>query len=305
LLVIVRTQDGVRLHVLVDELPDAPVTVVFSHGFTAAHGEFLLQREALPGRARVVLYDQRGHGLSDQSLPRHATIDQLGRDLQDVLEATCPTGPVVLVGHSMGGMTLMSWARQYPSEVGTRVVGAFLLATSAGELITAGPVARLVRILTWLRMLALAMWLLRLVSPMVTKARKPGTKAGYRWIRHYLFGTDDADPDLVVLVQAMLEATPFTTSAMFYPTFLAHDESAGLPVLKAIPTTILCGTSDRLTPIGHSRAMDRVLQDVLIEVPGCGHSVNVSRPELVNEAILDLVDRALGQSRVAATTSSA
>jgi pimeloyl-ACP methyl ester carboxylesterase len=302
---VVRTQDGVRLHVEVDEVPQAPVTVVFSHGFTAAHGEFLLQREALRGKARVVLYDQRGHGMSDQSDPKHATIDQLGRDLQDVLDATCPTGPVVLVGHSMGGMSVLSWARQYPAEVGTRVVGAFLLATSAGELISSGPLAALVRVLTRLRMLALALWLLRLVSPVVTKARKPGTKAGYRWTRHYLFGTDDAEPDLVVLVQAMLEATPFTTSAMFYPTFLTHDETAGLPVLKMIPTAILCGTTDRLTPVSHSRAMARVLQDELIEVPGCGHSVNVTRPELVNEAIEGLIDRAIGQSRVAATTSSA
>lgn len=280
-----------RLHVEVDEVPGAPVTVVYSHGFTAAHGEFLLQREALQGKATQVLYDQRGHGQSDTTHYEHATIDQLGRDLQRVIETT--TGPVVLVGHSMGGMTLMSWARQYPHEVGTRVVGAFLLATSASDVLTGSTLGKAVQVATRLRLLAFYLWLIRFVSPLVTKLRKPGTKLGRRWIRHYLFGTDDAEPDLVTLVQAMLEATPFTTSAAFYPTFVHHDERAALPVLARIPTTVLCGTRDRLTPVVRSREIAAVLGDRLVEVPGCGHSVNVTRPEVVNAALLELVDRAV------------
>jgi pimeloyl-ACP methyl ester carboxylesterase len=295
----VRTPDGVRLHVEEDGVPDAPVTVVFSHGFTAQLDEFRLQREALAGRARIVLYDQRGHGRSDTTHYGHATIDQLGRDLQAVLEVTCPTGPVVLVGHSMGGMALMSWARQFPEEVGTRVVGAFLLATSAGELVSTGPLATAVKVMTRLRLLPFWLWLIRFVSPGVARVRKPGTKLGHRWIRHYLFGVDDADDaELVRLVQAMIEATPFTTSAAFYPTFLAHDETSALPVLARIPTTVLCGTTDRLTPVSHSRAMAAALGELtsLVEIAGCGHSVNVTRPALVNDALLALVDRATSRT---------
>lgn len=291
-----RTDDGLRLHVEVDEADGAPVTVVYSHGFTAAHGEFLLQREALGGHARQVFYDQRGHGQSDPTLHQHVTMDQLGRDLQAVLDATCPTGPVVLVGHSMGGMAVMAWARQFPEEVGRRVAGAFLLATSAGDLVTEGPIGRTVKVLRQLRLLRWALALLRLVSPLITKLRKPGTQAGYRWTRHALFGVDDADPELVVLVQAMLEATPFSSAVAFYPALLDHDELAALPILAQIPTTTLCGTTDRLTPIGHSRALAAALGDVLVEVPGCGHSVNVSRPEVVNAALLALLDRARARS---------
>jgi pimeloyl-ACP methyl ester carboxylesterase len=294
---VVRTADGVRLHVEVDGPADAPVTVLFSHGFTAELGEFQLQRDALRDRARLVFYDQRGHGRSDTTHYEHATIDQLGRDLQAVLEATCPTGPVVLVGHSMGGMTLLAWARQFPEEVGSRVAGAFLLATSAGDLVTDGPLGAAVKVMTRLHLLAFWLWLIRLLSPVVARIRRPGTRLGYRWVRHYLFGTDDADDvELVRLVQAMLESTPFTTSAAFYPTFVSHDETDGLPVLARIPTTVLCGTADRLTPVRHSRAMAAVLKDELVEVPGCGHSVNVTRPQLVNDALLALVDRATAQA---------
>ncbi len=288
---VVRASDGVRLHVEVDQC-DAPVTVLYSHGFTAQLGEFLLQREALTGRARQVFYDQRGHGLSDTTHYEHATMEQLGRDLQAVLESTCPTSPVVLLGHSMGGMALMAWARQFPEELGSRVVGAFLLATSAGGLVTEGPLGWTVRQLIRLRLLTVYLWLLRLVAPVITRLRKPGTRLGYRWVRHYLFGTDDAgDVEVVKQVQAMLEATPFTSSAAFYPSFISYDETAALPLLARIPTTVLCGTADRLTPLSHNQHLARELGSTMVEVPGCGHSVNVTRPEVVNAAILDLLAR--------------
>ena len=295
----VATEDGVRLHVEEDGPADAPVTVVFSHGFTADLGEWLLQREALRDRARLVFYDQRGHGRSASGGWRNATIDQLGRDLQAVLAATCPTGPVIVAGHSMGGMAVLSWARQFPAEVGGRVVGAFLMSTAAGELVQTGPLGHVVRLLTRLRLLGLWLMVLRWVSPLLERSRQRGTKVGRRYIRHYLFGRGDrGDPELVTMVQQMLEATPFTTSAAFYPTFLTHDERAGLPVLAGIPTTVLCGTDDRLTPHRFSEAMSRALgpRCELVLVPGAGHSVNVTRAPLVDAALRDLVDRAVGET---------
>jgi pimeloyl-ACP methyl ester carboxylesterase len=66
---------------------------VLVHGFTARLEEFLLQRETLRGRARTVLYDCRGHGRSrGQGRVQGATIDQLGRDLGEVLDAVAPRG---------------------------------------------------------------------------------------------------------------------------------------------------------------------------------------------------------------------
>jgi len=297
----VATDDGVRLHVEEDGPTDAPVTVVFSHGFTANLGEWVLQRAALRDRARLVFYDQRGHGRSADGGWRRATIDQLGRDLQAVLTATCPTGPVVLVGHSMGGMALMSWARQFPAEVGDRVLGAFLLSTAAGELVQTGPLGHVVRLLTRLRLLGLWLTVLRWVAPALERSRKRGTKVGRRYVRHYLFGRGDRDDAaLVTMVQELLEATPLTTSAAFYPTFLTHDERAGLPVLAGIPTTVLCGTDDRLTPHRFSQAMASALgiRCELVLVPAAGHSVNVTRPELVDAALHDLLDRSLAAGRV-------
>ncbi|MDR3084079.1 MAG: alpha/beta hydrolase, partial [Streptomyces sp.] len=83
----------------------APVTVVFSHGYCLNQDSWHYQRRDLDPRLRRVFWDQRGHGRSGRGDLAHATIDQCGEDLLAVLRATA-VGPVVLVGHSMGGMTI-------------------------------------------------------------------------------------------------------------------------------------------------------------------------------------------------------
>ncbi len=288
----VRTSDGVDLHVEVDE--GAGPTVVLVHGFTARLEEFLLQRETLRGRTRTVLYDCRGHGRSrGQGKVRGATIDQLGRDLGEVLDTVAPQGPVVLLGHSMGGMTIMALARQRPELFGPRVTGAFLLATSSGGLVEAGPVGMAVRFARRLGLLQLFLWWFSLWAPVLERFRKPGTRLGTRLYRRYLFGSDDAQPELVRLVQDLLEETPMTVTTAFYRTLLDHDEHASLAAMRDIPVTLLVGDSDRLTPASHSRRMAEQLPDAeLIVVPGAGHSVNITRQDVVDAALLRLLERA-------------
>jgi pimeloyl-ACP methyl ester carboxylesterase len=289
----VQTEDGVRLHVEVEDAP-SELTVLFVHGFTARLGEFELQRDLLrKAGIRSVLYDHRGHGRSAWGPAENATIEQLARDLSVVLDEVVPPGPVVLLGHSMGGMTVMALARLRPELFGGRVVGAFLLATSAGEVVEAGVVGRTVRLLTRLHLIGIYLRLLRLWSPVLERFRKRGTVAGRAFTRRYLFGKDDAgDAALVREVQNMLEETPLTVTAAFYATFLAHDELASLAAMRDVPVTVLCGTHDRLTPLAHSRRIAAELPDAeLVVVPGAGHSVNVSRYEVVDAALLGLLDR--------------
>src|SRR3954467_11963945 len=154
----VRTDDGVDLHVEVEENAESDLTVVLAHGFTARLAEWELQRAALRPRARLVLFDQRGDGRSSRTDLTDATIDRTGRDLGQVLDATTPEGPVVLAGHSMGGMSVLALARPRPELFGTRVVGAFLLAPSAGGLVRAGLLGRLVALTRRLGLLPLYLW---------------------------------------------------------------------------------------------------------------------------------------------------
>jgi pimeloyl-ACP methyl ester carboxylesterase len=290
---VVTTDDGVPLHVEVDGDEEAPLTVVLSHGFTARLVEWDLQRAALRDRARLVLWDQRGHGRSGWTKLTKATIDRTGRDLGQVLDATTPTGPVVLAGHSMGGMSVLALARQRPELFGDRVVGVFLLATSAGGLVETGPLGLFIKLVRKLRLLSLYLRFLQLLAPLLERVRRRGTRLGRRVTRRLLFGADDADLANVRLVQELLEETPYPVAMAFYATFLDHDETASLEVLRGVPVTVIAATHDRLTPATHGRDIaSRIGENAeLVVVPGAGHSVNLTRTDVVDEAFLRLLDR--------------
>jgi pimeloyl-ACP methyl ester carboxylesterase len=91
----------------------------------------------------------------------------------------------------------------------------------------------------------------------------------------------------------MLEETPLPVTTAFYATFVDHDETAALGVLGRVPVTVLVGSSDRLTPAAHSRRIAAGVGSAaeLVVVPGAGHSVNLTRPEVVDGALLALLDR--------------
>ncbi len=117
----VTADDGIRLSCEEIEPRDGrPVlTVVLVHGFALDRRTWHFQRQALAAvtdpSIRLVLYDQRSHGRSERAPVESCTIEQLGHDLDAVIRALAPDGPLVLVGHSMGGMTIMALAEQHRS----------------------------------------------------------------------------------------------------------------------------------------------------------------------------------------------
>ena len=145
---VVTTPDGVPLAVREVGPEDAPLTVVFAHGFCLRMGAFYFQRARLTEQwgpqVRMVFYDQRGHGQSGDTPPESCTVPQLGHDLETVLAVMAPRGPVVLVGHSMGGMTVFAHARLYPQRYPARVVGVALI-SSAAEGVSRSPLGEVLR----------------------------------------------------------------------------------------------------------------------------------------------------------------
>jgi pimeloyl-ACP methyl ester carboxylesterase len=273
----VVTDDGVPLHVEVDEVPDPPVTVVFCHGYALELDCWHFQREHYRGRVRTVFYDQRSHGRSGRSPVGHATIDQLGVDLLAVLEAVAPDGPVVLVGHSMGGMTIVALAEQHPELFGDRIVGAALVSTTAGGLdpsrvlfpmmpawAGSGPVHRGVATLAR-------------GHRVVDGLRRAGRSVAMVATDQLAFG-DDVPASYVAFVDRMLSATPFEVVAEFFPGFGSLDKFDAVEVLSKVPITVICGTVDKLTSIGHSRKLHaRIGGSTLREVEGAGHMVILER----------------------------
>ena len=105
----------------------------------------------------------------------------------------------------------------------------------------------------------------------------------------FAFG-DDVPESYVDFVDGMLSATPFEVVAEFFPVFGELDKYHALGALQAVPTTIICGTGDRLTSVGHSRKLHSKLpQSVLVECEGAGHMVIMERHDRVNAALDQLI----------------
>jgi len=290
----VRAEDGVRLHVEDVGAVDAPLTVIFAHGWTCTMETWTYQRRALAGPGvRLIFYDQRGHGRSGRPDAEHSGVDILGRDLWRVIEAARPAGHVVLVGHSMGGMTIMALADHRPGLFGPGglISGVCLMSTSAGRLaqVTFGlPAAA--AILTR-RVLPRSYRTLARIGDRI-EARRKSSDLSWLLTKYVSYG-GDVPPSLVELMERMMAQSPLAVTAQFGSALLDHDKLAALPTLRDTPTLILVGDADVLTPVDHSRAMQREAPGSdLVTLPGAGHMVMLERPALTNLHLRTLLRRA-------------
>ncbi|MCX4576927.1 alpha/beta hydrolase [Streptomyces sp. NBC_01571] len=276
----------------------APVTVVFCHGYCLNQDSWHFQRAALRGVVRTVHWDQRSHGRSGRGVAQSkdgtpVTIDQLGRDLKAVIDAAAPEGSVVLVGHSMGGMTVMALADQYPELIRDRVVAAALVGTSSGRLgeVNFGlPVAgvNVVR-----RVLPGVLKALGQQAALVERGRRATADLFAGIIKRYSFASRDVDPAIARFAERMIEGTPIDVVAEFYPAFTDHDKTEALARFADLPVLVLAGVGDMVTPSEHSEAIADLLPDAeLVLVPDAGHLVMLERPEVVMDRVADLLMRA-------------
>ena len=295
----VVADDGVPLHVEeVGPEGDVPATVVLCHGYTQELAVWHYQRKALAqGPWRLVLWDQRSHGRSGRSAPERATVDQLGRDLAAVLEATAPRGPVVLVGHSMGGMTIMALADQRPELFGPRVVGVGLIATSAGRLaeLTFGLPALVLPITR--RLLPLVTRGMRARPRVFEHGRRLGTDLAFLVTRRTAFGGSDVPPSVVEFAETMTARCPVDVIGEFYDTFTDHDKLRAIGELRDVEVLLVVGDRDLVTPESHTRAMAEFVPHAeLVVVEGAGHLVGLERPDVVDAHLRELVRRSTARA---------
>jgi pimeloyl-ACP methyl ester carboxylesterase len=298
---VVTTADGVPLAVREVGPTGAPLTVVFAHGFCLRMGAFYFQRARLTeqwgDQVRMVFYDQRGHGRSGAAPPDTYTVTQLGQDLEAVLAVVAPRGPVVLVGHSMGGMTVLSHARQYPQRYPTRIVGAAVI-SSAAEGVSRSPLGEVLKNPA----LEAARFAARYAPKTVHRTRGAARSVLGPILRAASYGNDRVSPSVVAFSERMMHDTPIATLVEFLHALEVHDETAALPTLAKIPTLIACGDRDLLTPAEYSREMAAALPkaEALI-VSGAGHLVQLEEPEIIDDALVRLVERATPSKLVAMT----
>jgi len=290
------TADGIRLALHWQGPRDAPLTVVLAHGWTLDSriwGAIAAALACGPRGVRVLCYDHRGHGRSDPAPPGTTTITQLADDLAELLHGAV-AGPVVLAGHSLGGMTIMGLAERHPELVAQRVLGAAFLATSCGNLMPLDfglrpPLARLIA--SGETRLMRSQSIARRLRGRERSVRRAGLiRPGVRWL---LFGEHPRRADLDLTARCMAQSRP-SNLVDFRPTFDDHDRAAALAAFTRTPTLVLAGTRDRLIPVRHAGVIAAELPDAtLVRYAGAGHMVPLERAEQVSARIGELVAMAL------------
>lgn len=284
-----KTFDGLRLDVRTYGPVDAPVTAVLAHCWTLNQSDWHyqvrdLQRE-YGHRIRIVTWDHRGHGDSEES-PRDACrVSVLARDMSQVIDTYAAQGKLVLAGHSIGGMTMMALAEQRP-ELFDRVVGAAFVATSSGQLdtVTLG----LPEMGTFVK--AQIPRALAFRSRTLTKrARRRAPIIERQVVRRFLMGRPMRLADAALTVEGII-SSPAATMVGFYEDCMLHDRAGALKVYDGIPTHVLVGTRDVLTPPSHARRIAENIEGaILTVVPDAGHMLPLERDELVSGVLIRLL----------------
>lgn len=279
--VYITTRDGVRLAVSDYGSREADQTVVFLHGLCLSRVSWMHQIDHLlrryDGAVRVISYDHRGHGRSDQAPMGSYRIEQLADDLAQVLTARQVTGALTLAGHSMGGMSALCYLARSSAERPVEPQGLALVASAAGNLGERGLGRFLATPATGM--------LARLIdhTPARTIRILTGPLRAALDRRH--LGVRPGQATLAAVTAAALATTPLPTAVGFLPSLQSYDQYKTLESIRA-DTVVISGGLDVLTPPAHSRDLAaRIPRATHVHLPAGGHMLPYEAPDMVNAAI--------------------
>jgi pimeloyl-ACP methyl ester carboxylesterase len=291
----VTSADGARIHAEAFGPADG-VPVVLAHGWTEnlTYWVYIIRELADHGH-RVVAYDLRGHGQSEGA--GDYSIVRFGEDLEAVLDAVVPDGSKALIaGHSLGAMSIASWAKHH--EVERRVGAAALVNTGVGDLLADQLLLPLPAFAKGLNQVLATHGFIGSRAPLP----RFSSPLSHALLRRIAFGPT-ASPAQVAFYERMLIAMPPRARADIGIAISEIDLYDALPRLT-VPTIVIGGESDRLTPPSHAKRIAEMLPRLerLIILPKTGHMGPLERPDEVNQALLELAAR-LGEAPAGAAAS--
>lgn len=246
--------------------------IVLSHGVTLSVRTWFHQLEELPKEGfRTIAFDHRGHGQSVLGDEGHS-LDNLGRDLKTVLEGL-DLHNAVLVGHSLGGVAVQSFVTQFPEVVAERVAGIVLLSTLAHTPLGSRSTRTKARLEKILKRAPDSQWLWDSPNLGFVAARVG-------------FGKDPR-PSHIELVREMMAECPPETRLNAPRVLIGLDLTHELPHVR-VPTLVIGGTADVLTPPFEAKQMARLIPGARLELMrGGGHMLMLERTDDVDRLIVD------------------
>jgi len=276
----VESFDGTRLYV--GAVGSGP-SVVFAHGFCLNATSWHFQLQELADEFRVVVYDMRGHGLSGRPATDDWSMEALARDMRVVIDAVDP--PVILVGHSMGGMALLQYCELFPDTLGSLVSAICLVDTCARDVI-GGMVPSATKIaMPALRLLERAATMAAARSPSAfDKIREARSDLVTLLVRLMGFGPS-APAEQVEFMSSMLASVPAEVLVPIVQTLRTMDVSHTLDEID-VPTLVIVGSRDRLTPRAAARLLATNIHGAeLVVIPQSGHMPMLEHPDEFNDVL--------------------
>lgn len=277
-----RARDGASLHVL-ERGPANAAPIVLLHGVTLAARFWHHQLDDLADEFRVIAPDLRAHGRSTVGSEGYG-LRVLADDLLEVLEQ-CDVHDAVIVGHSMGGMTLLRCWADHPGIIRDRLRAQVLLSTAASHVAT-GPATAPLKLG---RMFADRQP--ELAGRVAVSA--PGD-LGYTAVR-LGFGKDP-NPLWVEQVRDLLNDMAPMALTQSVLALLDHDVRSTLPKIDR-PTVVMVGSHDLVTPPRQSREMADAIPGARLEiVEDAGHTIALERRAFLSAFLRDLAHSSRGPS---------
>lgn len=241
-------------------------TVLFVHGFPLSRAIWQPQIEALAPSHRVLAPDLRGHGESSATAGVY-TMDVFAGDLQTlIVERQC--GPVVLVGHSMGGYISFAFYRKFPQSVR----GLILFCTRATADSEEGKSVR---------------------EHLAQRAEREGPVAvADQMLPKMLAASASVRPDLLEQIRQIILATSVNCLAGSLRGMAARASALELLPQITVPSLVVAGENDFIIPAAESAAMANAIPNArLVMIPQAGHLASLENPTAVNAALREFLEK--------------
>jgi len=258
----VQTTNNVNLSA-VDKGSGVPL--VFVHGFPFSRAVWREQIDAFQSSHRVIAPDLPGFGNSD-ARPGPATMEQYADDVRALLEQLA-TGPVVLVGHSMGGYVALAFERRCPEMLR----GLVLVGTRAGPDSTEAAAGR---------------------RAMADKVKTAGVQAVVEAMAPKMLDGANHDASMMEDVREfMASSTPVGVVGALLGMAGRADATARLAQI-VVPTLVITGADDMLVAPEESTKLAEAIPGAQLEVIAhAGHLVAFEQAEPFNRALEGWLNR--------------
>jgi pimeloyl-ACP methyl ester carboxylesterase len=256
-----KTVNGQTLHY---EIAGEGQPVVLLHGFPLDSRIWTKQREALAAKHHVITPDLRGFGRS-ASLSKF-TLGELAEDVHALL-VELKALPCVLGGLSMGGYVALEYVRKFPADL----EGLMLIDTKAEGDTPEGKAGR---------------------DKMIQLVREKGSPAVAEAMMPKMLAADSEKnrPAVARELRGIMEKCPALTIEHALAAMRDRADHSGNLASIAVPTLIIVGEADAITPPAMAEAMNKAIpRSQMVMIKGAGHLTSMEQPEQTARAIADFL----------------